>query len=208
MHPAPIPPDLQAAAPELGRRFGAILAGLAILIGRAFLRHPRAALIMPLWRYFTHTARRFDRLMAHIVAGRLPRKQLPGRPRPPAEPCTNWRPSTRAWLVIDLKHEGAYFRGQIEALLNEPAMTTLLAAHPAAARLLRPLGHMLGLGPCRDPSLNSCPVLARPHPKPKPATPKPPRPPRAPNLRAPREIDPHDRRAPWPWYIPPKRSRA
>ena len=203
MHPATIPPELQAAAPELGRRFAAILAGLATLIARAFLRHPRAALIMPLWRYLTHTARRFDRLMAHIATGRLPRKSAPGRTRPPTEPGAAPRaaafPNTPAWLVIDLKHEGAYFRGQIEALLAEPASAQLLAAHPAAARLLRPLCHMLALdrpGPAKPPR----PSRAKP--------PRPPKPP-APRLaRAKREIDPHDRRAPWPWYIPPKRSRA
>ncbi len=211
MHPAPIPPDLQAAAPELARRFGAILAGLVLLVARAFLKHPRAALILPLCRYFVETARRFDRLTAHIAAGRRPRKSRLGRVRPPAEPGATarapWRPTTRAWLLIDLKHEAAFFRGQLETLLADPAAAHLIAAHPAAARLFRPLGHMLGLGPCRDPGLNSCPVLALPRPKPKPATPKAPRPPRPP--RAPREIDPHDRRAPWPWYIvPTKRSRA
>ena len=170
MHPATIPPELQAAAPELGRRFAVILAGLATLIARAFLRHPRAALIMPLWRYLTHTARRFDRLMAHIAAGRLPRKSAPGRTRPPTEPGAAPRaaafPNTPAWLVVDLKHEGAYFRGQIEALLAEPAAAQLLAAHPAAARLLRPLCHMLALdrpGPAKPPRPSTQNPRARPH---------------------------------------------
>ena len=192
------------AAPELGRRFGAILAGLATLIARAFLKHPRAALIMPLWRYFTHTGRRFDRLMAHIAAGRLPRKSRLGRVRPPATvlptPRVAWRPTTRAWLITDLKHEAAFFRGQLEALLADPAAAQLLATHPAAARLLRPLCHMLALdrpGPAPPPR----PSRAKPARAPKPRAPRP--------SRAKPEIDPHDRRAPWPWYIvPTKRNRA
>ena len=200
MHPAPIPSDLQAAAPELARRFGAILTGLAILIARAFLKHPRAALIMPLWRYFTHTARRFDRLTAHLAAGRLPRKSSPGRVRPASPPRAPWRPATRGWLLTDLKHEAAFFRGQLETLLADPAAAQLLAAHPAAARLFRPLCHMLALdrpGPPSPPR----PSRAKPPREPKPRAPRP--------SRAKPEIDPHDRRAPWPWYIvPTKRNRA
>ena len=200
MHPAPIPPELQAAAPELGRRFGAILAALAALIARAFFCHPRAAMMLPLCRYFVHTARRFDRLIAHIAAGRLPRKSRPGRtPRPSALPRAAPFPRTHAWLITDLKHEAAFFRHQIEALLAEPASAQLLAAHPAALRLFRPLCHMLALdrpGPPPPPR----PSRAKPAREPKPPAPRP--------SRATREIDPHDRRAPWPWYIPPKRSRA
>ena len=204
MHPAPIPSDLQAAAPELARRFSAIMAGLAILIARAFLKLPRAALIMPLWRYFTHTGRRFDRLTAHIAAGRLPRKSSPGRVRPPAEPGATprvaWRPTTSGWLLTDLKHEAAFFRTQLETLLADPGAAQLLATHPAAARLFRPLCHMLALdhpGPPPPPR----PSRAKPAREPKPRAPRP--------SRAKPEIDPHDRRAPWPWYIvPTRRSRA
>ena len=204
MHPAPIPSELQAAAPELARRFSAIMAGLATLIARAFLKHPRAALIMPLWRFFTHTGRRFERLTAHLAAGRLPRKSSPGRVRTPAAlpptPRVAWRPATSGWLLADLKHEAAYFRIQLEALLADPAAAQLLAAHPAAARLFRLLCHMLHLD------------RPGPPPPPRPSRAKPPREhkPRAPRLsRAKPEIDPHDRRAPWPWYIvPTKRTRA
>ena len=208
MPPAKIPPELRAAAPDLGRRFGVIVAALAALIARAFLRHPtRAALIVPLWRYLTRTARRFDRLMAHIAAGQLPPKRRPGtRSGSRAVPL----PSTRAWLVIALRHEAAAFASQLQSLLAEPEAAGLLATTPAAGRLLRPLCRMLGLpaagspkAPGRPPTLPRGPAKPE-HANPEPATPvsiTPPTPSAAcQNPPPPRLPKPPCPRARWPWF--------
>ena len=80
MTPAPNPAPVQALAPDLARRVGLIVAGLAALVAHRFLREPRlASLIVPLWTRLTRTARRFDRLMAKIAANRAP-KPRPSRP--------------------------------------------------------------------------------------------------------------------------------
>ncbi len=155
MHPTPITPDLSVAAPEIGRRLGVILISLVALIARAFLKHPRAALVLPLWRYFTRTTRRFNHLMAHLAAGRLPRKRAPSPTGARSGSRPVELPRTHAWLLIDLRHEGAYHRGQLEALLAEPAAAHLLATIPAASRLLRPLCDMLGLDTCRRPAVKT-----------------------------------------------------
>jgi hypothetical protein len=94
MFPAPIPPTAFAAAPDLACRLGVILAALAALVARAFLRNPaRVALIVPLWRTITRIARNFTSL----AAGRLPR---PSRPRRPGRsgPHAARYPAGHGWL--------------------------------------------------------------------------------------------------------------
>jgi hypothetical protein len=144
---APTPAPVQALAPALARRFGLIVAGLAALVAHRFLREPRlSSLIVPLWTRLTRTARRFERLMAKIAANRAPtpRPARPHRPTPATARATPL-PTGHAWLIRALPQEAAAYAAQLEALLAEPAVADLLAASPAAARILRPLGRMLGL---------------------------------------------------------------
>ncbi|MBC7637831.1 MAG: hypothetical protein H7251_19775, partial [Acetobacteraceae bacterium] len=55
------------AAPELARRFGAILAGLAALVARRFLRMPHlVGLTVLLWTQLGRAARRFERAVTRV----------------------------------------------------------------------------------------------------------------------------------------------
>ena len=83
--------------------------------------------------------------MARFAANHLPkpRKPRPNRPHPEKPRAT--LPTGEAWLIRAIPHEAAAYGAQLESLLAEPATADLLAACPAAAGILRPLGRMLGL---------------------------------------------------------------
>ena len=153
-------PALSALAPVFATRLAAILRALVALIARAYLRHPRAALIIP---RLQRTARVIAALMAGLAAGRAPRpdprrnRQRPTKPRPKF-------PTAHGWLLADLKHEAALIRLHLETLLAEPGIADLLAARPHAARLLTPIRHALALTP---------PPTRPPRPAPPPAPPSP-----------------------------------
>ena len=161
MHAAPLPPHLRTLAPAVAVRVALILTHLAALVARAFLRNPRLVpLIIPLWTRLTRGARRFSKLMAQFAAGHLPRHRPGGRggraPKPPI-------PTANAWLVRTLHHEAAALGSQLAHLLAEPGVAELLAAAPAAARILNPIRRALGL-----------PTATRPRPPrapPRPAAP-------------------------------------
>jgi hypothetical protein len=148
----PIPAPVQAYAPDLARRVGIILAALAALVARRFLRQPHlAALIIPLWTRIQRAARRFERLMAHLAAGRLPlprRSGAPpsGSPRRGGPHHADTLPTGRGWLVAVLGHEAAACATQLQFLLAEPAAVELLALAPTARRILRPIARMLAVG--------------------------------------------------------------
>ena len=68
MQAAPLPPPVQAFAPEFAGRFGRILALVTKLIAARFLRNPRLILlIIPLCTRLNRAARRFERLMARGI---------------------------------------------------------------------------------------------------------------------------------------------
>ena len=143
MPPAPLNPP--ASAPELARRVAAILAGLAAVVARRFLREPKLiGLIIPLWVWLGRAARRLERAMTRLRAIRavpVATAQVArvGRVRPVR------LPSGQAWLVRALGWEAAGYGCQLEALLAEPEMQAVLARLPAAGRILRPLCRMLGM---------------------------------------------------------------
>jgi hypothetical protein len=142
--PSPLPAPVQAFAPDFARRFGLIMAALAAIVARRFLREPRfAALIVPLWTRLTRAARRFERLMARLAAGRPARPRRPGHGGPHTSAAL---PTGRFWLIRALGHEAAACASQLEALLAEPAAAELLALAPAAGRILRPIARMLAIG--------------------------------------------------------------
>ena len=135
-------PLLAAATPELARRFGAILAGLAALIAARFLRMPHLmSLTVPLWGFFGRAARRFARALIRPAVAVKTRARKVGVSQP-----KGFRPpSQRGWLVRELGWEAAAFTCQLEALLADPAMQAVLAELPAVGRILRPLCRMMGV---------------------------------------------------------------
>jgi hypothetical protein len=84
-------------------------------------------------------------------------------------------------LVRTLLHQVAAYGGQLQELLTRPGMAELLSISPAAARIFRPLMHMLGLP-------NPAP---RPRPARKPRT-------RARRAAAPPPLDLRDHSRPLP----------
>jgi hypothetical protein len=84
--------------------------------------------------------------MAHIAANRAPKPRPPRLHRAkPAPARATSLPAGHGWLIRALPQEAAAYAAQLDSLLAEPATADLLATHPAAARILRPLGRMLGL---------------------------------------------------------------
>ena len=130
------------------------------------------------------------RIQAARKAGPKPQIRLPqGR---------GWLPRAFAKDPARLHHANAY-RNQLETLLNEPEYADLIAT-PQAARILRPLGQMLGLVVPALPPL--------PPRKPRPKTP--------PKAKKPRKLTYAEKMAIL-WYpnhegkpmklLPPRRSR-
>jgi hypothetical protein len=174
MTTAPVPPV--PAVTDLGRVFAGIVACLITLICRAFLRDPRRAAVgVPLRRYLNRTARRFDRLLVRLAAGKVPkpRPRRPATDRPQTDKPQTDKPRVRfsrkrAWLAIDLGYQGRGFASQINFLLDSPEHAPLIAASPQAHRLLRPLCRMLGISPSCIPPLPPRPRKPRPPREPKP----------------------------------------
>ena len=142
-----VPPVSRFAdvAPELVQRLGWIVAGVAALVARRFLREPKFfALIIPLWSWLGRSARRFARVRVDVVRAvpvvRTKRISVARR-------AGVRLPSGRGWLVRALGWEAAGFGSQLQALLAEPDLQALLTAAPAAGRILRPLCRMLGVVP-------------------------------------------------------------
>jgi len=145
VQPAPTPAPVQAFAPDFSRRLRLILTTLAALIARRFLREPRlAALIVPLWSRLNRAARRFERLMVGLAAGRLPKPRSSGRGGPHRSVAAF--PTGRGWLVRALGPEAAACATQLQTLLAEPAAAELLVVAPTARRILRPIARMLAIG--------------------------------------------------------------
>ena len=160
MRVAPHTTPVQAFAPDFAHRLGIILAALAALIARRFLREPRlAALIVPLWSRLQRAARRFERLMARLAAGKLRKPHRSG----PSGPHATALPAGRGWLIRALGPEAAPYATQLETLLAEPAAAGLLAAIPAARRIVHPIARLLAIGA----------FAPRPRPAPAPAAASP-----------------------------------
>ena len=129
-------------APELARRFALILAGLAALVARRFLRMPHLmGLTGALYGRLVRLAQRFERGLTRTAKQRAARVGNAGIARVRAVAL----PSGRGWLVRELGWEAAGYGCQLEALLAEPAMQAALADMPGLGRVLRPLCRMLGV---------------------------------------------------------------
>ena len=200
MECAPLPAPVQASLPDLARRLAIVLASLAAVVARRFLKDPRFfSIIIPLCTCITHAGLRFKRLTVRLAAGPLPKPHKSGR----GGPHRHILPTGRGWLIRALGWEAAGYGSQLQFLLAEPAAVEFLALVPSARRILSPIGRMLGLA-----------AFA-----PKPRTRKPrPRKPRArkPRARAPRAAARpcpgstqfvHVPSAHWPWLPAPPRVR-
>ena len=133
-------------APELVQRLGWIVAGLAAVVARRFLKEPKFfALIIPLWGWLGRSARRFGRVKVRTQVAVSVRVATP-RVTPVRARAVRL-PSGRGWLVRALGYEAAGYGSQLAALLAEPELQALLLAAPAAGRILRPLCRMLGVEP-------------------------------------------------------------
>jgi hypothetical protein len=185
-------------APDFAARLGVILAGLAALIARRFLRDPfRAPLIVPLWKRLTSATHRLDRAFARLAAGFSPRPRV-ASPHPGGPHSKPAFPTRRGWLVAALGPEAAAYASQLKVLLAEPEAADALANSLAARRTLAPIRRMLGLV---APRTRRPRVRVRPLPPPAPAAAPRPTPP--PWLR-----DPPPSRAARPWWLPPRRLRT
>ena len=146
-----------------------------------------APLILLVWNRLCRLRNRFTRLMLLWERGQLPasRPRAKRASKPRAKPELRL-PTEKMWLVKLVPFTADHI-GHIEGLLNDPDVRALVAAHPAAGRILRPWARMFGL-PLPD------------HLKLPPRAPRKPRPPKP---RAPRE-DLSDLRPIAIRFIPPK----
>lgn len=154
MNTASTSPQLHESTPELVRKLGLIVAGLAALVARRFLRMPHlVGLTVQLWRRISHVVYRFERALTRpgqargARAGRRAGGREPGQSmsQSPRQSLRQSLPSGRGWLVRELGYEAAGFGCQLEALLADPAMQAVLIAMPAMGRILRPLCRMLAV---------------------------------------------------------------
>jgi HAMP domain-containing protein len=174
---------LRLAAPDLARRVGLTLGGLASAVAAHLYRIPLlAALTVPVWTRINRARHRLERLLTQLAAGKLPQLRRakphqpgtrapeaaapePAAPEPPAHPPL---PRRWAWLIEAVGYHAAGYASQLQHLLADPAMAEVLATVPAAGRIVRPLLRMLGLPADLVPRPPGA-APARPPPRPKPA---------------------------------------
>ncbi len=129
-----------------------------------------APLILLVWNRICRLRNRFTRLMLLWERDQLPtsrpRAKRPSKPRPKPELRL---PTGKMWLV-KLVPFTAENIGHIEGLLNDADVRALVAAHPAAGRILRPWARMFGI-PLPD-HLKLPPRAPRKPRPPKPRRPK------------------------------------
>ncbi len=110
------------------------------------------------WVRVARMGARLERLIGLWRAGRLPepRKSRAGAVRSAvrAKPVF---PTSPAWLLAHVREAGA-FGSQLEHLLSGEEAKAFLAAVPRAARILRPLCRMLGVGVVVRPTRRARPV--------------------------------------------------
>lgn len=145
-----IPAIPLAALPDLVRRLGVIMVGLAAVVAMRFLRMPRQGeTTVALWGRLQKVARRFAAALQRRGVVRATRAKADSGP---AARVATVRPRVRlpsgqGWLVRVLGYEAVAYRSQLEALLAEPDMQAVLAGVSGAGRVLRPICRMLGIAP-------------------------------------------------------------
>ena len=170
--------------------FRAILTGLRAALGVVMARdHASIPLLTLIHTRIGRAITRFERLFARFRANTLPkpRKSRAGQTRPHQPRPRPAVPNGRTWLVVACGYQVAGFASQLQHLLaHTPDLADFLAAAPQAARILRPLCHMLGVTApgLHDPRASVRPrprqprapiPVPRPSPAPHPHDPPPPR---------------------------------
>jgi len=187
--------------PSLTDRFAAIIRGLRSDVCQRGnqIRLP-AWLVTIIYARLTRMIDRFAAIVAKDLANPTPQPPAPSRirpARPTPDPAPQRPPHQFAWLIrlvpptITQGNAAANGRINIQSLLSDPELQSLIARNPAAGRIFRPLCHMLGIP--------TPPSLRRPR---QPRAPRPEsQPPRAPKPRAaPRtSLFPKPPEPPAPW---------
>jgi hypothetical protein len=122
-------------------------------VGYGFAEIPLAVL---LWRRLHRMYSRFAFILARLRAGTLPapgsapRRPAPARPAaasPPShEPLPMELPRRFGWVTHEISM-AVFRRYDLEDLLEDPEMPTLVAAAPQLGSVLRPLCHMMAIRP-------------------------------------------------------------
>ena len=160
------PFGLPDTAPELARRFAMIMAGLAALVARRFLRMPHlSGFTVQFCSYLNRAVRRFYRALTTTAKRRAPLVRADGvksgRVKSALVRPVSW-PSRRGWIVRELGWEAASYLGYLEALLAEVATRAALAAAPGTGRILRPICRMLGVTAAVTPRKIEVPASEQP----------------------------------------------
>ncbi len=159
-----------AAVPELVRRLGLMMVGLAAVVAMRFLRMPgQGVTTAAWWGRLQKVARRFAAAVRRRKVVRVP--AVTGAPDTGAARVAAVRrvgvrlPQGHGWLVRALGYEAAAYRSQLEALLAEPEMQAVLTLVPGAGRVLRPICRMLGVGvEMTTPGVPAVPRVRKPRP--------------------------------------------
>ena len=164
----PLPPTLTT---HVALSFAAIARGLFGLIWQGCQRHVAFfPIFIPICSFITKRIHRFERA---LTTPPRPRKPCPSRAgRAPDGRIRVALPRSHAWFIKMLGNRANAYAHYLEQLLAEPGVPELIAANPSAARILRPLCHLLGIKP---PCIQRAPAPRRPR---KPKTPRPPKPPK------------------------------
>ena len=152
---------------DIAARLARIVAGLTGLVAATGLARGLAGPLIIL------IVIRLNRLLARFTASARAeaRKRRGAKPRPARAYVPPPLPRRFAWLLRVLPGAGAA-GSQLRHLLDDPAMTALIEARPAAGRALRPLCHLLGIRP--PPALRGKTVLRKTRRR--PPAPRPPAP--------------------------------
>ncbi|MDX5930752.1 hypothetical protein SIL87_08260 [Acidiphilium acidophilum] len=166
-------------------------------------------LILIMWARICRLSQRFNRLIARGPRAPRPRTS-PRKPTPEPLFQAEYRlPTAFNWLgqnITGILAGPSLARAELAFLLDDPAMTTLIAANPTIGRILRPLCRSLGLARPRSLYLDSD---ITPTQSPRPNRPKPPKPPEPPNngiLPRPTPFAPGNRF--WPPWIKPRTTHS
>jgi hypothetical protein len=128
--------------------FTSVLTGLQAAIAVVAARERAlTVLLVAVWGRIGRISARLERLIALWRAGKLPKvRSWHGRvPGTPANKPVSEFPAVPAWLLVAVR-DAAPIAARLENLLSEAECAAFLAAAPQAARLLRPLCRMLGVG--------------------------------------------------------------
>lgn len=160
-------PDTSSSPDAPQHRLAAIIDALCrTMAADSHARGLAGPLVLLIFTRLRRLAARFATALAHDPA---PERTRPARPHNPAPKQATILPRNFGWLRRILPGTAAA-ASQLNALLADPEMTALIAAHPTTGRALRPLCHLLGI---RRPQALHLPKRAAPAaPDPRPA-PKP-----------------------------------